>query len=273
MPATLAGSAFLAGLALVAVATFTPLRGALGPRRVLFERAYALALCNVAVGATVATFVVAGNHTVGTAWGALKPAHAWLNLVGFAGLVIATTLLHLAPTVAGTRLRPRVSGRLGVAGIAIGAPLIAAGYAADLDVLARAGGVAVLGAALGVAAHGAVVQLDDARGRWTTDLGWHRLTAGALLAGQAWFGFGLAVAATRVLALGADPAGWSLAVLVGPLLIGGVAQILVGAMSHLLPAIGPGDPVRHGWQRRLLGRAAAVRLAALNAGAALVTIG
>jgi hypothetical protein len=117
------------------------------------------------------------------------------------------------------------------------------------------------------------VQLDGARGRWTTDLGWHRLTAGALLAGQAWLGFGLAVAAARVIALGADPAGWSLPVLVGPLLVGGVAQILVGAMSHLLPAIGPGDQVRHAGQRRLLGRAASGRLAALNAGAAFVAIG
>ena len=273
LPAALAGATFLAGLGLVAVATFAPLRGALGPRRALFERAYALALANVAVGVTVATFLVGGNHAVGTAWGALKPAHAWLNLVGFAGLVIATTLLHLAPTVVGTRLRPRASGRLGVGGIALGAPLIAAGYATGMDVLARAGALAVIAAALGVAGHGAVVQLDRARGRWTTDLGWHRLTAGALLAGQAWFGFGLAVAATRVLALGADPAGWSLQILVGPLLIGGVAQILVGAMSHLLPAIGPGDPLRHGWQRRLLGRAAVVRLATLNAGAALVAIG
>jgi nitrite reductase (NO-forming) len=272
-PAALAGGSFLAGLGLVAVATFAPMRGALGPRRVLFERAYALALAYVAVGATVATFVVGGNGAVGAAWGALKPAHAWLNLVGFAGLVIATTLLHLAPTVVGTRLRPRASGRLGVVGLALGAPLIAVGYAAALDVLARAGALAALAGALGVAAHGAAVHFDGDRGRWTTDFGWHRLTAGSLLAGQAWLGVGLAIAAARVLALSADPAGWSLQVLVGPLLIGGVAQILLGAMSHLLPAIGPGDSLRHAGQRRLLGRAAAVRLAALNAGAALVAIG
>jgi nitrite reductase (NO-forming) len=273
VPAAIAGSSFLAGLGLVAAATFAPLRGALGPRRVLFERAYALALANVAVGATIATFVIGGNGTVGAAWGALKPAHAWLNLIGFAGLVIATTLLHLAPTIVGTRLRPRASGRLGVIGLAVGAPLVSAGYAAGLDFLARTGALAVLAGAVGVAVHGAVVHLDGQRGRWTTDLDWHRLTAGALLAGQAWLGLGLAAAAARVLELGADPAGWSLPGLVGPLLIGGIAQILVGAMSHLLPAIGPGDPLRHAWQRRLLGRAATVRLGAINVGAALVTIG
>ncbi|MBA3875852.1 MAG: hypothetical protein C0498_02780 [Anaerolinea sp.] len=273
VPAALAGGAFLAGLGLVAVAAFAPLRGALGPRRILVERAYALALANVAVGATIATFLIGGNLAVGAAWGALKPAHAWLNLVGFVGLIIVATLLHFAPTVSGTRLRPRVSGRLAVVGVAIGAPLVAAGYAAGADLVARAGALAVLAGAFGVAAHGAAVHLDAERGRWTTDAGWHRLTAGAILAGQAWLAVGLAVAATRVLGYGASPAGWSLALLVGPLVIGGVAQILAGAMTHLLPAIGPGDPIRHAAQRRILGRVATARLVVLNAGAVLVTIG
>jgi nitrite reductase (NO-forming) len=273
LPALLAGGAFLSGLGLVAVATFAPIRGALGPRRVLFQRAYSLALANVAVGATVATLLVGGNGAVGAAWGSLKPAHAWLNLVGFAGLVIVTTLLHLAPTVVGTRLRPRASGRLAVIGIALGAPLVAAGFAAELEPLARAGAISVLAGALGVVGHGIAIHLDGDRGRWTTDIGWHRFTSLALLAGQAWLGLGLAVAAARVLDSGANPAGWSLPVLVGPLVIGGVSQVLIGALTHLLPAIGPGDPIRHAAQRRTLGRAAAVRLAALNAGAALMTIG
>lgn len=273
VPAALAGGAFVAGLGLVTIAAFAPLRGALGPRRVLVERAYALALANVAVGATIATFLIGGNLAVGGAWGSLKPAHAWLNLVGFVGLIIVATLLHFAPTVAGTRLRPRTSGQLAVVGVAIGAPLVAAGYASGLDLVARTGALAVLAGALGVVAHGAAIHLDRERGRWTTDAGWHRLTAGTILAGQVWLAVGLAVAATRVLGYGASPAGWSLAALVGPLVIGGVAQILVGAMTHLLPAIGPGGPVRHAAQRRLLGRAATARLVVLNAGAALVTIG
>ena len=273
VPATLAGGSFLAGIVLVGVAALAPLRGALGPRRMILERAYALALANVLVGATIATLVVGGNLTVGGAWLGLKPAHAWLNLVGFAGLVIVATLAHLAPTVVGTRLRPRASSRLAIVGIALGAPLIATGYATGLDVVARAGAAAVLGGALGIAAHGFVINFDPDRGRWTTEFGWHRAAAWALLAGQAWFGLGLAVAAARVLVLGAQPAAWSLTILLGPLVIGGVIQILIGAMTHLLPAIGPGDPVRHAAQRRLLGLGAMIRLVALNAGAALVTIG
>ena len=273
LPATLAGGSFLAGLGLVAAAAFIPLRGALGPRRPLAERAYAAALANVAVGVTIATLLVGGNLAVGGAWYALKPAHAWLNLIGFASLVVIATLLHLAPTIAGSRIRPRISGRLAVIGVAAGAPLVAAGYATDADLIARAGAVAVLIGAFGVATHGAVVALDRERGRWTTDAGWHQFTGGAFLMGQAWLGVGLAIAAGRVLAAGADPAAWSLSFIAGPLLIGGVAQVLLGAMTHLLPAIGPGDPVRHAVQRRTLGRGAMIRLMALNAGVTLVALG
>ena len=84
----------------VGLAAFTSVRGANGPRRVLVERAYGLALVNVAVGATIATLLIGGNLEIGGAWGMLKPAHAWLNLIGFAGLVVQATLLHLAPTIA-----------------------------------------------------------------------------------------------------------------------------------------------------------------------------
>ncbi|HEX5589288.1 MAG TPA: hypothetical protein VFX65_03230, partial [Candidatus Limnocylindrales bacterium] len=273
LPAAVAGGAFLAGLGLVAAAAFLPLRGALGPRRVLVERAYALALANVVVGATIATLLVGGNDVVGSAWGALKPAHAWLNLIGFVGLVIVASLLHLAPTVVGTRMRPRAAGRLAIVGLALGAPLVAAGYASSLDVVARAGAIAVLAAALGVLLHAVGVARDGAPGRWTTDPGWHRLTAGAMLGGQGWLAAGLGLAAGAVLASGANPAGWSLAIVVGPIVVGGVAQILAGAMTHLLPAIGPGEQLRHAAQRRILGRAATVRLVALNAGAALLTLG
>jgi len=273
LPAALAGGSFIAGIGLVAVATLAPLRGALGPRRALVERAYALALVNVAVGAAVATFLVGGNAAVAGAWGSLKPAHAWLNLVGFVGLVIVASLLHLAPTVAGTRMRPRRSGQLAVIGVAVGAPLVAAGYALRLDLLAQAGAAAVLAGDHGVMLHAIAVARDGVPGRWTTDPGWHRLTSWALLGGQLWLATGLLMAAARVIGAGADPAGWSLTALTGPLVVGGIAQILVGAMTHLLPAIGPGDQVRHAAQRRLLGRAATARLVVLNAGAALVTLG
>ena len=273
VPAILAGGTFLTGLGLVGFAAFVPLRNAMGPRRPLVERAYGLALVNVAVGVTTATLFVGGHLAVGSAWGMLKPAHAWLNLVGFASLVVIATLLHLAPTIVGARIRTRASGRLAVLGIAIGAPVIAVGYAFGLDVLARAGAIAVLAAALATAWHGVAVHFDRGRGHWTTDLGWHRMTTGSLVLGQAWIGAGLAIAAARVVVLGATPASWSLALIVGPLLIGGVVQVLIGAMTHLFPTIGPGNPGRHAIQRKLLATAATVRLVGLNGGAILISVG
>jgi hypothetical protein len=139
--------------------------------------------------------------------------------------------------------------------------------------VARAGAIGVLAAGHGVMLHAIAVARDGAPGRWTTDPGWHRLTSRSLLAGQLWLATGLLMAAARVLGDGAAPAGWALAPLIGPLLVGGIVQILLGAMAHLLPAIGPGDQVRHAAQRSLIGRAATARLAALNAGALLVTAG
>ncbi|MEO7664350.1 MAG: hypothetical protein ABIV26_04435, partial [Candidatus Limnocylindrales bacterium] len=169
-------------------------------------------------------------------------------------------------------MRPHTSGRIAVAGVAGGAPLVGLGYALQVDAVVRLGALLVLAAATGIVAHGIRVQLDAGRARWTTDADWHHLTAGTLLLGQAWLGIGLAIGAGRALATGSEPAGWSLGLLAGPLVVGGVAQILVGAMTHLLPAIGPGDPVRHAAQRRVLGAGAMPRLALINAGALTITL-
>ena len=273
IPAALAGGTFLSGLGLVGVAAFTSVRRANGPRRVLVERAYGLALANVAVGATIATLLIGGNSAVGGAWGMLKPAHAWLNLVGFAGLVVQATLLHLAPTIAGARIRTRASARIAVIGIAAGAPTIAFGFITGIDLAARAGALAVLAGGLAAATHGLVIHRDPGRGSWMTDLEWRRFAGTSVLLGQVWFGLGLAVAALRVILLGATPASWVMTLIVGPLVIGGALQILIGAMAHLAPTVGPGDPMRHATQRRLLGRWARARIVLLNAGAMGVAVG
>ncbi len=268
-----AGGSFLAGLGCVAAAAFLPLRRALGVRRALVERAYIVALANVAVGATLAILMLAGDEAIGARWGALKPAHAWLNLVGFAGLVIVASVTHLAPTVAGGRIRPRRSSRVAVVGLAAGAPLVAIGYASEAGPIVQAGALIVIAAAIGLMVHAQDVHLDVTPGRWTTHHGWHRMSTLALLGGQAWIGIGLTLGASLAFIRGASPTGWSIAMLIGPLVIGGVVQTLIGAATHLVPAIGPGRPERHAAQREVLGRAATVRLVALNLGAALVTWG
>jgi hypothetical protein len=111
------------------------------------------------------------------------------------------------------------------------------------------------------------------RARWTTDHDWHRFAIGGLVSAIVWLEVGLGVAAGRVLAFGAEPAGWTVEAVAGPLVVGWVGLAIVASATHLLPAIGPGDPATHARQRRRLGRWASLRLVLLNAGVLTVAVG
>jgi hypothetical protein len=76
-----------------------------------------------------------------------------------------------------------------------------------------------------------------------------------------------------VLAFGADPLGWSIDAVAGPLVVGWIGLTIVAAATHLLPAVGPGDAAVHARQRQLLGRVATARLAVLDGGVAALAIG
>jgi len=52
-----------------------------------------------------------------------------------------------------------------------------------------------------------------------------------------------------------------------------VVQTLIGAWTHLVPAVGPGDSARHARQRDLLGRIAPSRWWAFQAGVAALALG
>jgi nitrite reductase (NO-forming) len=208
---------------------------------------------------------------VAASWSTLRVAHAWLDLFGFVGLVIAATLIHFLPTVVGARI---TQGRVLVAGIlalAAGPPIVAAGFVAGARVLIA------LGAALTIAGSGTLAwyALDvlRRRARWTTDRDWHRFAIGSLTASIAWL-VGAEVAASVVaVARGPDGAGWIGGIVALPLVVGAVMQVIVGSWTHLVPAVGPGDPARHAWQRRTLGRFALIRLGAFELGAALLLAG
>ena len=268
----LAGAlSYLVGLGAVSIAAFWPLRGALGSRRPLVLAAYGAAIAMVAVGVGIVGTMLAGYPPFVERWGLLKPAHAWLNVFGFLSVIVAATLVHLAPTVAGARIVSRQSAVMALAGLVTGAPLVALGFALGDDRVARIGASVELFGAFALVAHAAAVRRD--RGRWTTDPAWHRLTASSLLAAPGWFLVAVLLAAARILWLGAVPAAWSLDSIAAPLAVGWVVQALIGAWSQLLPAIGPGDFAAHARQRTVLGRAATGRLVALNIGVALVLFG
>ena len=265
------GVAFLTGLLLTSANAFLPLRSSLGLGLRTVPVAYGAALGCVLLGATLATTMVAGWEPVISDWAALKPAHAWLNVFGFISVVIAATLIHLAPTVAGARIRPRRSGSTALIGLALGAPIIALGFASGSDVVARVGACLELLGACALVVHGAGVQRD--RGRWTTDAAWHRFAGMSLLAAPAWFLVAVVIATWPILRSGAAPSSWSIVGLAAPLVIGWIAQVLVGSWTQLVPAIGPGDQAVHARQRRRLGQAASPRLVAWNGGVTLVVVG
>ena len=265
------GVVFILGIVLTGVVTVRPLRGALGASRGIVTEAYVVALGQVAVGATLGTLVLAGWPPLADAWVRLKPAHAWLNLVGFVSLVIATTLLHFFPTVIGARIASHRSAGVTVTGLALGAPLVALGYAASWDLLARIGAIAALSGAAAVAIY--AWRVWPTRGRWSTDRAWHRFAMGGLISALAWFVIGIAVMAGRVLAFGATPEAWSIEAVVGPLVIGWVGSAVIASATHLLPAIGPGDPAVHARQRARLGRASVARLVAFDLGVAALSLG
>jgi hypothetical protein len=72
---------------------------------------------------------------------------------------------------------------------------------------------------------------------------------------------------------GTEPASWRLGDLVGPLVLGFVVQVVLGSVTHLVPAIGPGTPTHHARQRLDLGRVASWRFGGWNIGVAFVTVG
>ena len=277
-PLAAAGAAaYVCGMAAVGLAAALPLRRATGPRRRASEVAYAVALLDVMVGVSLVALYLAGDGTVAAHWPALRVAHAWLNLLGFVTLVIAGTLIHFVPTVVGSRIRRRRSAGVAIAFLVVAAPLSAAGFALGPggtgagDALAGLGVVAVVAGALALIGHGLRAWRD--RAGWTSDRGWHAFTGGSLLLAPGWLLIAALIASVGIFEHGADPAGWRLDQVGVPLVLGFVAQVLLGALSHLLPAVGPGSPDVHATQRRILGRNGALRLGASNAGVALLTVG
>lgn len=265
------GLSFIVGVILTGAATVRPLGRGLGPRGGLVTRGYVTALVLVAVGALAATLFLAGWSPIVEAWGRLKPAHAWLNLVGFVSLVIATTLLHFFPTVVGSRIQRTRSAYLTVGALPTGAVLVSLGYALESDLLARLGAASVLLAAAALVDY--AWRIWRTRATWTTDPDWHRFAMGGLVSAIAWFVVGMTLAAGRVLLEGADPASASIDILIGPLALGWVGLAIVASATHLVPAVGPGDPLAHRRQRGILGRGATIRLVAADGGILAITVG
>ena len=270
-PGAAGGGVYLVGIGAVAAATLLPLRVALGPRRMVLAASYGMALLYVALGAGIGTLALAGWGPLLAAWDVSKPAHAWLNVFGFLSLVIGATLIHLLPTVAGTRIERSRSSNLVLGCLMVGPVVVAVGFLARTDILVVVGSLTELvGAAALLRFAAAVVRR---RGRWTTDLAWHRMSLVSLLCAIAWFSVATFLALATAWSRGATAFGWDGSLLLAPLALGWAAQALVGSWTHLVPSIGPGSPVVHARQRQVLGTLAVPRMAAFQLGVGMLAVG
>ncbi|HET9345877.1 MAG TPA: hypothetical protein VFO05_09255 [Candidatus Limnocylindrales bacterium] len=268
--APLAGLVYIAGIIVTAVATLRPLMRALGPSRGIVTQAYLFALGSVTLGAVLGTLLLAGWAPVVEAWDRLRPAHAWLNLIGFVSLVTATTLLHFFPTVVGARIPRHRAAHLVVVGVGGGTILVAAGYFLAIDLLVQAGALAAIIGATALVVY--AVRVWRSRARWTTDPGWHRFAIGGLASAIGWFVVGIAILGGRAVAFAAAPGGWSSDPAIAPLVAGWIGMAILASATHLVPAVGPGDQAAHARQRAILGTMAATRIIVIDAGVAAITV-
>lgn len=268
---TLAGALLaLGGVALTARHTVAPTRDPLARRHPIALLAYGLALAELALAMGIGAAGAIGIPEVMGAWAALRPAHAWLSLFGAVSLTIFATLVYLAPTVLGARLRPSVPLAVGLVGVAGGPPLAALGFALDARALVLAGMATTLVGAAGQVAY--ALDAHRRRGPFTSEHDWRRVVVWHLVGGTAWFAAACAVALVAV-AGGGPVAGWSIGVLALPMVAGWLLQELVGSWTHLVPSVTPGSPADHAAQRRVLAFGSRSRLVAWNAGIGLAWAG
>lgn len=265
LPALVAGATALVigGLGGVAAHTVAPMRDPLARRHPVVLAAYGVALADLAAGVLLGGLAGAGNPGVLAGWALLRPAHAWLTLFGGISLTIAATLVYLAPTVLGARLRTSWSLATMIVGMGAGPMVAAFGFVLGATVMVGIGmAVTVVGAAGQVAY---VLDSMRRRGRFTSEHDWRRVAVGHLVAGTGWFAAATIIALADLLG-GRGIAGWSLGLLGLPLVAGWMLQELIGSWTHLLPSVTPADPDHHARQRRVLAIGSRTRLVAWNAG-------
>jgi nitrite reductase (NO-forming) len=268
---TLAGAMFsLGGVGLTARHTVAPTRDPLARRHPIALLAYGVALVELALAMGIGAAGAIGIPDVTRAWATLRPAHAWLSLFGAVSLTIFATLVYLAPTVLGARLRPSAPLALGLLGLAGGPLLTAGGFALDARGVVLSGMMVTLVGAAGQV--GYALDAHRRRGPFTSEHDWRRVVVWHLVAGTAWFAAACGAALTGM-ASGGPVAGWSIGVLAVPMVAGWLGQELVGSWTHLVPSVTPGTPADHAAQRRVLASASRSRLVAWNAGIGLAWIG
>lgn len=260
------------GLALTRAA-----RTRLGNRFAAVVRFYIAAAGFLVVGCTLAGFLTVAMFATGAppwllaARDGLTLAHSVVNLGGWLGLSILGTLVTLGPTMLRTRIDPAALDHaltalpVLVAGIGVAATAAVVGWLPGVGVgLLAFAGAALIGVGLPL-------------GRAARAAGPSSFATWTVLAGLGWALVALMAVAVNAFIV-ADAAALREANLPWVVLLGagGVVQVLVGALSYLMPVViggGPG-PVRIGmavlataWPLRVALRTTALALLAAGTAA------
>ncbi|MFE6237270.1 multicopper oxidase domain-containing protein [Cellulosimicrobium sp. NPDC057862] len=239
-------------------------RGALPSRFGRLVRYYVVAAACLPVGVTLGVLMARGG--AGTeAYGRLYVAHVTLNVLGWVGLTVLGTLVLLWPTVLRTRIEPDadVAARRALPVLAAGILLVVAACAVGWRPVVAAGAAVVLGGVLLVGRHLASQGRAAQRGAWG-------FAAWSLAASVGWFAgsvaaFGIQVAAAPSWAAAQDAIGGLLL----PFVVGFAAQVLLGALTYLVPVVLGGGPARRRRTEAVVGAGGAYRVLVANGGLAL----
>ncbi|MDN5383282.1 multicopper oxidase domain-containing protein [Streptomyces sp. LB8] len=241
-------------------------RGALGGRLAPVAGYYRAAAAALAAGAALGGLLAVG--AVGPHGHAgLRLAHIHLTLLGWMGLPVLGTLFMLWPTVLGVRMHENTTrtARRVLALTGGGLAVAVTGMAAGRHEAAAAG---LAGYAAGAAVVVRLLAVTVRRGRspvsasaaWTL-----AASAGWLVAGVA---VDLVLLATRSTTAALD----GVDVLLPLFLLGFVAQVLIGALTYLLPVVLSGGPGERAGLRAVLERGWVPRLIALDLAVALLVL-
>lgn len=211
------------------------LRRALPGRFSMTVRYYIAAAALLPVGAALGV-VMARGDLGGDLPERMLLAHEMINLLGWVGLTVAGTLITLWPTMLRTRV---VDGAERAGRRALPVLLAGLGAAVAAALLAppplAAPGVAVYTAGLVIAG---IPWVREARARVP-----HSLAAWSVAAGSLWLAGSLLVLAGILLSTTSwVTVGERTSVLTAPLAAGWIAQVLLGALSFLVPVVLGGGP-------------------------------
>jgi nitrite reductase (NO-forming) len=237
------------------------LRAALPGRFRITVRYYIIAAALLPVGIVFGVLLARGQSDV---WqGRLLVAHTMTNLLGWIGLTVLGTLVTLWPTMLRTRMAPKAEqiSSWALPALLVGLVLVIVGPLLDHAVLGAVGIAVYLLATLWV--YVPIVQA----GRAKPPSGFPTLSAGA---GLVWLPIGLALMGWSLVTRGSWAAlADNYGILTVIFVVGFGLQVLLGALSYLLPVVIGGGPsvLRVGMAE--LDRWATLRVAVANLGIAL----